>query len=72
MITASATREAGGRDARSVVAFVRPVNRQGRGGNGERDGYAGHHQCADEPSRSPLPLIALHAYQSTPPSERQS
>jgi hypothetical protein len=72
MITASATREAGGRDARSLVAFVRPVIRHGRGGNGERDGYAGQHQCAGQPSRSPLPLIALHAYQSTPTSERES
>lgn len=53
MITASASRQAGGRYPRTLVAIVRPVIRHRRGGNSERDGYAGHHQCADQPSRIP-------------------
>lgn len=70
MITASASWEAGGRDARSLVAFVRPVIRHDRGGNGERDGYAGQHQCADQPSH--IPPNPVHALINTSLRQRGS
>lgn len=72
MITASATRETGGRYVGGMMTVVRRVNRRGWRGTRERNGQAGQHQCADQPSRFPPPLIPLHTYQSTPPGERES